>query len=377
MKEIRLTDSEKILLLSTEYPPGPGGIGNHAHNLARFLNLSGIKTDVLTVSDYVTEEEAMAFDKSQPFCIQRHKRYPSRLKTYSERLSEIKSKAENGNYGAVIFSGSSALLASLAIKKNGMKFISIAHGGEVNVKSPLRNYLLGKSLAKSDLVVPVSGFTASMISAEYDKRKCTVIPNGYDFENETVSEHERKAPENGNLKLVTVGTVWPRKGHHNVIRALPELRKHYPHVVYNVIGRKADMSKVNEVITDELKSVITFHGQLERPRLVELLRDSDVFIILSELQQSGDFEGFGIAAIEANSFGLPAVGSKNSGLEDAIKHGESGMLVDQNDPRDISDAVRKITEDYGRFSKGASDWAREHHWSRIIRRYIEALNSLN
>ena len=42
----------QILLLSGEFPPGPGGIGNHAWNLVRNLN-SIVPVDVLTISDYV------------------------------------------------------------------------------------------------------------------------------------------------------------------------------------------------------------------------------------------------------------------------------------------------------------------------------------
>ncbi|MEZ4824449.1 MAG: glycosyltransferase [Ignavibacteria bacterium] len=50
--------------------------------------------------------------------------------------------------------------------------------------------------------------------------------------------------------------------------------------------------------------------------------------------------------IEANYFGLPAIGSKNSGLEDSINNGVSGILVDPKDPAEILDAVKTISENY-------------------------------
>ena len=52
----------KVLLLCSEFPPGPGGIGNHAWNLARNLNYQ-VAVDVITKSDYIKKEESDRFDK--------------------------------------------------------------------------------------------------------------------------------------------------------------------------------------------------------------------------------------------------------------------------------------------------------------------------
>ncbi|MEZ4692127.1 MAG: glycosyltransferase [Ignavibacteria bacterium] len=80
--------------------------------------------------------------------------------------------------------------------------------------------------------------------------------------------------------------------------------------------------------------------------------------------------------IEANYFGLPAIGSKNSGLEDSINNGVSGILVDPKDHAEILDAVKRISENYQTFSKNAREWALEHHWSKIVKRYTDAISSI-
>jgi glycosyltransferase involved in cell wall biosynthesis len=372
-----LTASEKILLVSNEFPPGPGGIGNHAYNLAKFLNKSGFKTDVLTVSDFVTQEEENEFDSKNNFSIQRHKRYTGRIKTYVERLKEIRSKANDGKYSHLIFSGRSSLLASLLTSKNEMKFVSIAHGGDVNAESALEKLLVNKALTRSDLIVPVSKFSASKITANVEERKVKIIPNGFDFVNIDELEPLRKSLIPGKLTLVSVGTVWPRKGHHNVLRVLPELKKYFPELEYNIVGRMADMSRINEVMNDEIRKMVKFHGQIDNESMQRIISASDIFILLSETQKSGDFEGFGIAAIEANYFGLPAIGSKASGLEDAINNNVSGILVDPQNKEEIVSAVNTIAENYEAYSNGAVSWAKDHHWSMIIRRYIEAIREID
>jgi glycosyltransferase involved in cell wall biosynthesis len=372
-----LTGSEKVLLISSEFPPGPGGIGNHAFNLAKYLNISGIDTEVLTVSDFVTEGEAVRFDERSEFSIRRHARSGSKWKTYIERISEIRSAVNSGGYSHVIFSGMSSLLASLLVRKDGKKFISIAHGGDVNPVNTLERKLVNKALQKSDLIIPVSNFSASKITAGNVGKKMKVIPNGFDLENIGDISVPEKSLNPGTLRLISVGTVWPRKGHHNVLRILPELRKMFPSIRYDIIGRKADMSRVNEMMTSEIEEIAVFHGQADNQKLMSLLNESDIFILLSETQKSGDFEGFGIAVIEGNFFRLPAIGSRNSGLEDAISNNYSGMLVDPSNDREIISAVEMTVSDYGTYSRNAREWAMKHHWSNIIKSYINELERIS
>jgi phosphatidylinositol alpha-1,6-mannosyltransferase len=117
-------------------------------------------------------------------------------------------------------------------------------------------------------------------------------------------------------------------------------------------------------------------GSLSNNEKNQLLDESNVFILLSESQSSGDFEGFGIAVLEANYFGLPAIGSFKSGLEDSIKYGYSGILVDPKNTGEIIEALKKISADYVKFSEGAKDWAAQHHWSNIIKRYSKEIEGL-
>ena len=146
---------------------------------------------------------------------------------------------------------------------------------------------------------------------------------------------------------------------------------------YNIVGRLADTSKVKDLFEDEkLKAHVKVHGPVSNEEMHKVLDDSQIFILLSEIQSDGDFEGFGIAVIEANYFGLPAIGSKNSGLEDAICNGVSGVLVDPHDPDEVSTAIQTIKSDYEKFSGGARQWAMEHHWSKIIQRYIKAIEGI-
>ena len=58
-----------------------------------------------------------------------------------------------------------------------------------------------------------------------------------------------------------------------------------------------------------------------------------------------DVEGFGIVYLEANLMGKPVIGSRAGGVPDAVKDGETGLLVNPGDPAAIADAVVKLMDD--------------------------------
>lgn len=368
---------KKILIITGEFPPGPGGIGNHAYNLAKFLARRGHRLTVLAVSDYATSEEEKVFDQKEEFEIFRFARYGNRIKTLQERVKKIKHITKSREFDLIIFSGRFSLLVSLLLRKGNSRFAAIAHGGDVNPQKKSMRQLVNTALKKMDLIIPVSNFSKSKLPANISKDRIVVIPNGFDVEGFNGNEYKHDKALNGSLKLITVGTIWPRKGHHNVLDALPEILRKHPDAVYSIIGRHADTTIAEKYFKDEkIKNHLKIMGSVSNEKMFDELKDSQIFIMLSETQPSGDFEGFGIAVIEANIFGLPAIGSKNSGLEDSIDNGVSGILVNPKDKKEISDAVDMILADYRRFSSNAGEWAVKHHWSNIVMLYENAFEKI-
>ena len=95
--------------------------------------------------------------------------------------------------------------------------------------------------------------------------------------------------------------------------------------------------------------------------------------MLSEKTAQGDVEGFGIAILEANSLGIPAIGSLGCGIEDAIKNGYSGKLIPHNDSRALNEAIKSIIDDYESYSENAIKWASQFDWTLIIKEYLMRL----
>lgn len=370
--------NQQILIISTEYPPGPGGIGQHAYSLSKALHTEGYNVHVLSPADYATPDEINDFDRCQPFKIDRYAR-KGQLLTYMIRLLITRSTIRRIQPSAVILSGKFSLWQGLLIKRfyPKIKTLAILHGSEVNLAKPLLKCLTHQSIDAADTIISVSKFTKSLLP-DWIQRKhpnIQVIPNGIDM---PVFSEERNShiPLNGTPRLLTVGHVSPRKGQHRVINALPKLIAEWPKLHYHIVGRPINKAELEaKAIQLGVRDHITFHGRVpQHHALGKYYSQADVFMLLSENQPDGDVEGFGIVALEANLNGLPVVGAKYCGVEEAVSHMMSGYLVDGDNPNEILEGVKYCLANKEYLEKGAKAWVQAHQWPSIISQYSALLD---
>ena len=363
--------SNNILFLSTEFPPQPGGIGNHAYNLALALQKEG--KQIIVLSDFRSKEGIIEreFDSRLPFQVQRVKRRKIIWLTYLDRF--VKGMRLINNVDTVIASGKFSLwmvyFLNLYYKK---VYTGVIHGSEVLLANTFLRKFTDNSLKKFDYIIAVSHYTKSLVK-ELSLKNIVVIPNGF-----TISENQpvyslKKKPKN--LHLITVGNVTQRKGQHNLVKALPLLLESYSELQYHIVGIPTEKERI-DILAKELEVInhIIFHGKVTENRKWELMQSSSIFIMLSEVTDDGDVEGFGIAILEANSVGIPAIGSKGCGIEDAINHGESGLLVDAKDPIAVFQAMKDINESYDEYSEKAIIWSKNFKWDKIVKQYLEIID---
>ena len=176
--------------------------------------------------------------------------------------------------------------------------------------------------------------------------------------------------------LITVGNVTQRKGQQNIINALPLLLKKYPDLKYHIVGIPTDRDRLEKLALNlGVEEAVVFFGKVSEEEKIELLQQTDVFVMLSETTKSGDAEGFGIAILEANALGIPAIGSLGCGIEDAIDDGISGKLINPKDPNQFADALEEILNDYEPYSQKAKKWSQDFTWEKVIKSYIKILEN--
>ncbi len=371
---MRSGNSNKVIAIcSSEFPPGPGGIGAHAFQLASFLTDRGF-----SISVYTAAREAHSsnqFDLESSFEIKRYQANRNFLYKLFRSISFLYDIRKRVDW--VILSGSSQLILSLFVRVlSKAKTLSVIHGHEVLMARGIERRILHMALKSVNVIVAVSEFSKKILLSSSLDKSIIVFPNGIPYKNKTIVAHRARPRSQDHLILVTVGSITRRKGQHNVVQAIPHLLLVFKRVDYHIIGMPSEKLELDR-LAKELKvfEYLHYHGVIDDVEKVRIVSESDIFIMLSENQPNGDVEGFGIAVLEANQLGIPAIGARNTGVEQAIDNGVSGVLVGAKNTREIVQAVVEITNSYKKYVEGSIHWAKKHDWQVIGEKYIQVLNS--
>ena len=360
----------KTLIITSEFPPQPGGIGNHAYNLAKGFQENNYQVQVLCdirSQNGLLEKE---FDQNQSFKIIRVPRKKIIFFSYIKRIVDAHSLGRSAE--VIICSGKFSLwlggFLSLFFKR---KYIAIIHGSELTLKNYFLKWLSDLALKRFNKIIAVSNYTKSLIF-HLNLTNVEVIPNGFSQEfRSKINLKNKPIPV-----LITVGNVTQRKGQHNVIKALPLLLRKFPDLKYHIVGIPTEKKKLEKLALDlKVENAVVFFGKVSENEKSELLQQADVFVMLSEKTVKGDVEGFGIAILEANALGIPAIGALGCGIEDAIMAGVSGKLVNNKNPEELRDALHEILKNYDFYSQNAKTWSQSFTWNKIIQRYLKFLKT--
>ncbi|WP_172634627.1 MULTISPECIES: glycosyltransferase family 4 protein [Anaerolinea] len=375
--------------MSSEFPPGPGGIGTHAYQLSRHLARLNWQVLVVAPQDYVSPQEREAFNSSQPFAIHSLSRSGWRMLTAGYRLGEIWKCIRLYSPQAVIFSGEKMVwLAGVLKPFFRMAFLAVGHGTEFGKITGWQARITRWAFHRMDHLIAVSQYTrAKMETLGILSDRITVIPNGADEERFFPLPEKRlsslRAKFNGNQSpiLLTVGNVTDRKGQEVVIRALPKILSRFSDAQYWMVGLPTLRDKLEQVASElKVQDHVHFLGRLGNSELVEAYNACDIFIMASREMPDGDVEGFGIAILEAALCGKPSIGTLGTGTSEAIFHGYTGLLVPQNDPTALASAVISLLEnkEYSRqLGQNAYHYVMAHAtWEKRVLEYHHLLLQL-
>lgn len=342
--------NKRLLFVSTEFPPGPGGIGSHAYQVIKELRRLGWEVEVLSEQDYATDDEVNKFNNNAGFKIHRLKPTPSML-LFLKKLLFVMWRIIAGRPAVVVGTGKHACwFAVLASKLTFTKCVCIGHGTEFTKSMSPREVKFNKwAFNNCNAIIAVSEFTRGKIKDAGVTAPMTVIQNGanQDFFKVLGSEEVRMFKNAKGVAaqkiILTIGNVTERKGQQMIIQALPQLINKVPNAHYYSIGLPtlADkfMQQAKQLGVDER---VHFLGKLSADELLLWLNAADVFAMTSVTTKEGSFEGFGIAVIEAAMCGKPAVVYTNSGLAEAVENKVTGYVVEERNTEKTADALAEL-----------------------------------
>jgi len=163
----------------------------------------------------------------------------------------------------------------------------------------------------ADLVIPVSRYTAGILASHYGIHPAKIHPVHNGAEPVDSFTTRKKFPE----KLVLfLGRLTAQKGPEFFLEIASRVIAQHPETRFVVAGTGEKLRHLIESGAFRgLGGHFHFTGFLDKPRVHELLSMTDVYCMPSVS------EPFGLSALEAAQFGIPAVISKQSGVAEVLK----------------------------------------------------------
>ncbi len=235
-------------------------------------------------------------------------------------------------------------------------------------KQPLAIFM-SWAYKKADKVATISNYTKNEILKKTNIN-IDVINPGIDFKS-----FQQDHLESDQKFILGVGALKERKGYHISILAFSRARKVIPGLEYKIIGSQKDVSYFSDLkaLAREcgVSEYVKFITNITDKELKDLYGQSKMFILTS-INASHHFEGYGLVFLEAAAAGLPVLGTSGNGIEDTINKGKNGILVPQNDIEKTAKAIVDIMSDsegWIKMSQASYKWAEEHNLDDVVKKY--------
>jgi len=258
-----------------------------------------------------------------------------------------------------------AFLKSLRKRNAKAPFIQTVHGvladeyvqtlasGSLSLREKLANLLMwrlarleGESARNANLVVTVSNYSAEKAVEFYDvdEAKIRVVPNGVDPERFKPAEDgdalKRKLGFGGKPIVLFVGRLIPRKGLQFFVEAAKRVVKERGDALFVIVGDGPLRSNlIAHLVGINISGNFLFLGDVKENILPTLYNCADVFVLPSVQ------EGQGIALLEAQASAKPVVAFNVGGVREAVREGQSGLLVERGNSSLLAEAILKLLSD--------------------------------
>lgn len=260
-----------------------------------------------------------------------------------------------------------ALYAMRELRRAGVKTLSVIHSDphqDVFYRDVITQFVMDP-ISAADVTVCVSESIGKHVHAVNSRAKTTVIPCG------CRANVPKATRPNDDLKLIYVGRIVQeqkriRETVESLIAATNNSRS-----IAALCGTGDEADWLKQRLSSQ--NCVTWLGQLSPEKLPLVISQYHVIVLLS------DYEGLPIALVEGMASGLVPIGLRSCpGVNEVIKHGVNGLLVDDRG----QDFLSKVSllhdfELWQQLSNNAIETVRQHYSHEVtFQKWEETLRSL-
>ncbi|MDQ3432864.1 MAG: glycosyltransferase family 4 protein [Actinomycetota bacterium] len=321
----------RVLVLTPDFPPAPGGIQLLVHRIARHADRLCVRVVA------VDGPGVRGFDATSGLDVQRVGLGAGRR--LGVAALNARALAEAARFrpaavlsGHIVTAPAAALIAAIL----HIPVVQYLYAREIGGRPRLAAF----AMRRADAVVAISAYTHGLALANgaQPARVHRILP-GVDLPPaDTIQRAERPT-------ILTISRLSERyKGHDVILRAVPLIRSRVPDVEWVVVGDGPLRPGLERTVAGQgLQGNVRFVGAVSDSERDRWLRRAHVFTMPSRLPAGGlAGEGFGIVYLEAAAHGLPVVAGNVGGALDDVVHDQTGVLVDPTDHVALADAIADL-----------------------------------
>jgi phosphatidylinositol alpha-1,6-mannosyltransferase len=351
----------RILLVTNDYPPKPGGIQQYLGGLVAAIDA---EVRVLAPRHAGAAEDPRVFRGHRRFL------WPTR-RTRRWIVDHVAEFAPD----AILFGAPHPLahLGPRLRRDTGVGYAVLCHGAEIVLPAafPLLRQWVRYPLRRADALFAVSAYTAGRVS-RLVKRPPLVVGAGFE---------PHFAPGAVAPEVPVIGCVSrfvPRKGQRRVLDAVAALRAEGREASVLLVGKGRDEKSLRRRAA-RLGVPARFEVAVPYAALPGLYREITIFAMPGRSRWFGlEAEGLGIVYLEAAASGLPVVTGDSGGSPETILPGRTGFVADGTDT--LVAALRLLLDDPVRAREmGAAgrQWVqREYSWKAVAGRFAVGLGAI-
>jgi phosphatidylinositol alpha-1,6-mannosyltransferase len=369
--------SGAVLIHSFDYPPNDGGIARVSGEVAAHYGGAGQRVRV------ITQDAPLRGGNVTPPDV------PETQVTARRPLREWQAlRALRGARGeGMVVTGIWYPEGLLALLAGVRPHVVLAHGHELmptraRWRRGLWRMLQRRVLHGADLVVANSEYTRRLVLRSAPDARVVAIPLGVDAERFTPGDRRAARAAwgvEGKRVLCSVSRVYTYKGHDVVLRALARLAPaERERFVYLVAGQGPDVPALKELAERlGVAGCVRWLGYVADEDLPGLYRAADLFVLCTREAPEHGVEGFGCVFLEAQACGTPVVGTRSGGIPDAVRDGEGGWLIEEDDEAALAEILRRLDADPEPFRRHGQQARarveRECTWAHYLARFRDEL----
>ncbi len=343
----------RLLLITNDYPPKPGGIQQYLGNL---IDTYPDEWHVIAPADPAAVPDERISRASSSFM------WPT-----PQIASWVEQQAVRFRPDAILFGAPHPLpfLGPALRDRLGVPYGVLSHGAEVTLPAaaPGTRQVVAKALSDADVRFAVSRFTADRVR-RLTGEDVVFVGAGVDIDT-------FRPPPNGGNDVPVVGCVSrfvPRKGQHRLIDAAARLSRP---VELLFVGKGRTESQLRRRAAR--RGVFTrFEVDVPWSDLPGLYREMDVFCMPCKSRWGGlEVEGLGLVFLEAAATGLPVLAGDSGGSPETVIPGHTGYVVHSTD--DIAEGLDLLLENPDRARAMGREGRRfvedVFTWPKVVERF--------